>query len=262
MKNGLGLATCCFFASFFAFAACSTKVIGAPPGTGSPGAGTDAGGSLPDGATVPDPLVGCAPDPGAPPPNIDPGAASDPIGAATFTLAQAMAGYPSDAGVLTAAIATELSAIVCTLDEAKAPISVANFVGLARGTRPYRDASTQKWKTGHFYDGLTWHRVIPGFVIQGGDPLGDGTGGPGYDLPEENHGPELLGALAMAASTAPSGSQFYVVVGHGPASDYNVFGHCATSVAIDIANVDRDAHDRPKTPVHLLKVRIARCPAG
>ncbi len=258
----------------FALCACGSTTVNLPAGPGGdagpgdPTMGLDGGkvdGSKPlDGGTEdaapPDALKGCTLDPGAPTVAVDGGAPSDPIGAENFTLAQALMGFPSGAGDLKAAITTEKSTILCTLDEAKAPISVANFVGLARGTRPYLDTSTNQWTTGHFYDGLIWHRVIPGFVIQGGDPLGDGTGGPGYDLPQENHGPETLGALAMAASSAPSGSQFYIVVGKGPAADYNVFGHCATEVAVDIANVPRDANDKPKTPVHMQKVVIARCP--
>ncbi|MDQ2932312.1 MAG: peptidylprolyl isomerase [Gemmatimonadota bacterium] len=124
---------------------------------------------------------------------------------------------------------------------------------------PYQDAS-KKWKTGHFYDGLTWHRVIPGFVIQGGDPQGDGRGGPGYDLVSENQIDEPLGALSMAAATAPSGSQFYIVVGKGPKADYNVFGACSTESAIALANVARDANDAPNTPIHMLKIEIGRCP--
>ena len=198
-------------------------------------------------------------DSGAPAPTFDPASPTDPIGSADqFTLALALAGFPAGGGKLTAAILTEKGSIKCELAEAAAPISVANFVGLARGTRPYKAAG--KWKAGHFYDGLIWHRVIPNFVIQGGDPLGTGTGGPGYDLVKENQIEEPLGTLAMAASAKVSGSQFYVVVGKGPAADYNVFGTCATENAVTIAKVPRDADDLPTVPVHLLKVEIARCP--
>jgi len=209
-----------------------------------------------------DPLLGCTKDPGAPAVMVDPNATTDPAGgAAAFTLAKALDGFPAGDGKLTAGIRTEQGGIKCELNDAAAPISVANFIGLARGTRPYKDSS-KKWTTGHFFDGLTWHRVIPGFVIQGGDPLGDGTGGPGYDLVVENHVSEPLGALAMAATgpTSPSGSQFYIVVGKGPSSDYNVFGSCITDAAMAIANVPRDGNDAPKTPVHMLKVEIGRCP--
>ena len=211
----------------------------------------------------PDPLAGCTKDPGGTAPTFDPNSKTDPIGAASFTLETALAGFPAGTGKLTAAITTEKSFILCTLDETAAPISVANFVGLARGTRPYN--ITGKWQVGRFYDGLTFHRVIPDFVIQGGDPEGDGLGGPGYDVPNENHAAEPLGALAMAASgnppdNVPSGSQFYIVVGTGPSTDYNVFGSCTTENAIAIAGVPRDANDKPNTPVHTLTVEIGRCP--
>jgi peptidyl-prolyl cis-trans isomerase A (cyclophilin A) len=187
---------------------------------------------------------------------------ADPIGGADkFTLAQALAGYPEASGVLTALITTEQGTIRCDLDEAAAPISVANFVGLARGTRPF-EAAIKKWKLGRFYDGLLWHRVVPGFVIQGGDPDGKGTGGPGYDLVDENHVPELFGTLAMAAGDVPSGSQFYIVVGNGPSADYNVFGRCETATAIAIAAQPRDDADTPLTPIHMQRIDIARCPGG
>ena len=124
--------------------------------------------------------------------------------------------------------------------------------------RPYKLGGA--WTLGRFYDGLTWHRVISGFVIQGGDPLGNGTGGPGYDLPVENHVDEPLGALAMAAAAQPSGSQLYVVVGSDPAPDYNVFGRCPTDAAVAIAGVATDADDRPTVPVHIARVETARCP--
>lgn len=198
----------------------------------------------------------------------DPGAApiaevtsgTDPVGVASFTLDKAMAGYPAVAGTLTTLITTEQGSIKCTLAEKEAPATVANFVGLARGTRLAMTTTPKKWTAKKFYDGLIWHRVIPDFVIQGGDPFGDGTGGPGYDLPEENHIDEPAGTLAMAASDAPSGSQFYIVVGTGPKANYNVFGKCETESAIKIAGVPRDGRDKPTADVHMQKVEIARCP--
>lgn len=248
--SALGLAAACS----------SSSTTGTPDdaGTGTVDAAipTEA---APEDAAV-NPLPGCTADPGAPATTFDLNASSDPAGgAASFTIAHALAGFPEGAGVLTALITTELGAIRCTLDESVAPASVANFIGLARGTRPYKDGA--KWKVGRFYDGLVWHRVIPDFVIQGGDPDGDGTGGPGYDLIEENHVDEPLGTLAMAASDAPSGSQFYIVVGTGPQANYNVFGTCATETAKSIAAVPRDSRDKPKTEVHMLRVDIGRCPA-
>ncbi len=219
----------------------------------------DAGTNEDAGPTQPNPLPGCPQDPGPPEVTFDPASTTDPVGGADkFTIAQALEGYPESSGVLTALITTEKGTIRCELDEAKAPISVANFVGLARGTRPYKTSS--KWRVGRFYDGLIWHRVIPDFVIQGGDPKGTGTGGPGYDLVNENHVDEPAGTLAMAASDVPSGSQFYIVTGTGPAAKYNVFGKCETETAIAIAAEPRDAKDRPRTPVHMQRIDIARCP--
>jgi peptidyl-prolyl cis-trans isomerase A (cyclophilin A) len=205
-----------------------------------------------------DPLAGCTKDPGAPPVTPDP-----MIDPAMFTMDKATAGFPAGTGTWKAAITTEQGVITCAFDEKNAPFTVANFIGLARGTRPYQDYKTMEWKVGHFYDGLIWHRVIPDFVIQGGDPRGTGTGGPGYGpLPVENHVDEPLGTLAMAATgpTEPSGSQFYIVVGTGPAADYNVFGSCDTTAAIAISGVPRNKADKPVTPVHMTKVEIARCP--
>ncbi len=204
-------------------------------------------------------LPGCPLDPGPPAIELDPEGVADPVGGAKkFTLDQALAGYPVSEGVLTALITTEKGPIRCELDEAAAPITVANFVGLARGTRPFR-VTPRTWKVGRFYDGLIWHRVIPDFVIQGGDPLGNGRGGPGYNLVEENHVPEPLGTLAMAASNAPSGSQFYIVVGKGPPAGYNVFGDCETDVAKAIAAEPRNKADKPVTDVHVQRIEIARC---
>jgi peptidyl-prolyl cis-trans isomerase A (cyclophilin A) len=238
-------------------AACSSSTTGATnseplePDAGQTGEDEDAGPS--------NPLPGCPLDPGAPTVEVDPASPNDPTGgAAKFTMAQALAGYPESSGVLTALITTEKGTIRCEIDEAAAPASAANFVGLARGTRPFKKSG--KWTVGRFYDGLIWHRVIPNFVIQGGDPNGTGRGGPGYTLPEENHIAEPLGTLAMAASNEPSGSQFYIVVGTGPGPDYNVFGKCETETAIAIAGVPRDASDKPKSKVTMQRIDIARCP--
>jgi peptidyl-prolyl cis-trans isomerase A (cyclophilin A) len=243
-------------------AACSSTAT-PPPNVPPPDGGSPLDADV-DSAVAVDPLLpgllpGCTLDTGPATVTVDPASKADPTGGpAKFTLAQALAGFPPGTGKLTALIRTEQGAIRCELQEGAAPVSVANFVGLARGTRPYRVART--WKVGRFYDGLIWHRVVPDFVIQGGDPNGNGTGGPGYDLPVENQVDEPLGVLAMGSAAAPSGSQFYVVVGKGPAPEYNVFGTCATEVAIAIASVPRDANDLPSTPVHIQRVDIARCP--
>ncbi len=115
----------------------------------------------------------------------------------------------------TATIRTARGDIALKLDPKAAPVTVNNFVYLAQN---------------HYYDGLKFHRVVPGFVLQGGDPLGNGTGGPGYKLPDEtNPAPWTTGSLAMASSSAGvSGSQFFILLGDAPhlASNgvYNHFG--------------------------------------
>jgi hypothetical protein len=95
-----------------------------------------------------------------------------------FKLADAVAGLEGS-GALTAKLETNHGVLVVKLFEAEVPKTVANFVGLARGLRPWRDPKTGDWVKRPFYDGLTFHRVIPDFMIQGGDPLGVGNGGPG-----------------------------------------------------------------------------------
>ena len=106
-----------------------------------------------------------------------------------FSLEQALAGLPGP-GALFAKVETSEGTIVIELFEDRAPNTVANFVGLARGLRKFKDAKTGEWVTRPFYDGLTFHRRVPKFMIQGGCPRGDGRGGPGYIFDDELH-PEL-----------------------------------------------------------------------
>ena len=117
-------------------------------------------------------------------------------------------------GTLIATIATNHGTLHCQLFEDKAPITVANFIGLATGQKPWTDPQTGKTVRGKpFYDGLGFHRVIPHFMIQGGDPLGNGTGGPGYKFDDEIVPglPHQPGTLAMAnAGPSTNGSQFFI----------------------------------------------------
>ena len=120
-----------------------------------------------------------------------------------------------------------------------APETVSNFTGLAQGTKDY-DAGTDR--TGPFYDGLTFHRVIPGFMIQGGCPLGTGTGGPGYTFKDEPH-PELVFdkpyLLAMAnAGPGTNGSQFFITVGATPWLNrkHTIFGEVADQASRDVVD--------------------------
>jgi peptidyl-prolyl cis-trans isomerase A (cyclophilin A) len=118
---------------------------------------------------------------------------------------------------------TSMGNFTCELFEKDAPITVANFIGLAEGTKDWKDPKTGATMKGKpLYNGLIFHRVIEGFMIQGGDPLGNGTGGPGFNIKGEVkrlHGNE--GALAMANSGSPdtAGSQFYVTVAPQPGLD-------------------------------------------
>jgi peptidyl-prolyl cis-trans isomerase A (cyclophilin A) len=149
-----------------------------------------------------------------------------------------------------------------------APKTVANFVELAEGTREWKDRKTGTSSTARFYDGLVFHRVISGFMIQGGCPEGSGMGGPGYTFDDEFH-PELSFdrpyLLAMAnAGPKTNGSQFFITV--APTSwltaKHTIFGECADQSSRDvvdaIAAVPTGAQDRPVQPVVIESVEIVR----
>ena len=167
--------------------------------------------------------------------------------------------------VIVATIDTSQGSLHCTLYDEKAPMTVANFIGLATGQKAWVDPKSGKTVKGKpFYDGLTFHRVIPGFMIQGGDPLGAGTGGPGYTFGDEPH-PELRnvpGTLAMAnAGPRTNGSQFFVNEVRSTHLDgkHTVFGQCReVELVTKIANVARDAGDRPTPPVVIRRISISR----
>jgi peptidyl-prolyl cis-trans isomerase A (cyclophilin A) len=160
---------------------------------------------------------------------------------------------------------TSLGNIVCKLFEKEAPNTVANFVGLAEGTKEFKNAATGKKEKRNYYDGLIFHRVIPQFMIQGGCPEGSGRGGPGYNFGDEFH-PSLrhskAGKLSMAnAGPGTNGSQFFITVAPTPHLDnrHSIFGEVVEGqdVADKISNTARDSMDRPRTPV-TMKVRIER----
>ena len=182
-----------------------------------------------------------------------------------LTVEQATEGLEGS-GPLMARFETNQGTFAARLFTAEAPKTVANFVGLARGKRPYRDAKTGEWTTGRFYDGLTFHRVIPDFMIQGGDPMGDGRGGPGYRFADEIH-PSLKhdrpGLLSMAnAGPNTNGSQFFVTDAPTPHLDgrHAIFGEVVEGLEVvkKIARVQRDGRDRPAQPVVMEKLVIYR----
>jgi peptidyl-prolyl cis-trans isomerase A (cyclophilin A) len=169
--------------------------------------------------------------------------------------------------VSTATLHTNRGDIVIDLFDTKAPKTVANFVGLATGTKEYTDATSGAKTTGNFYDGLVFHRVIDGFMIQGGCPRGDGRGGPGYTFADEFH-PDLTFnrpyLLAMANSgPGTNGSQFFVTVGPTPHLNrkHTIFGEvtdAASKKVVDaIATAPVDRNDRPKDAVVINSVTVA-----
>lgn len=196
-----------------------------------------------------------------------PPADGDPING-RFTLEQAIAGL-SGQWPLEARIETDFGTISCELWDDVAPITVANFVGLARGLRPFRDPlAGDRWLTRPAYDGTTFHRVIPGFIIQGGDPLGTGRGEAGYTIPNEidpTIHPDRRGLLYMAHRGPNTASlQFFILDGAAPHLDggYTAFGECGPSSVIEsIAKVPTTTPvDRPDSPVTIQRVTIELTP--
>jgi peptidyl-prolyl cis-trans isomerase A (cyclophilin A) len=173
----------------------------------------------------------------------------------------------------TAVIDTTMGRLTCKLFEKEAPITVANFIGLAEGTKDWTDPKTlEKMHHQPFYNGTTFHRVIPTFMIQGGDRMGDGSGDPGYFFQDEID-PTLTfdqpGLLAMAnAGPGPSGggtngSQFFITEAPVPQLNgkHTIFGLCdehSVLLVASIARVERNANDKPLTPVVINRITIVR----
>jgi peptidyl-prolyl cis-trans isomerase A (cyclophilin A) len=174
-------------------------------------------------------------------------------------------GWKKDAGTY-AVIDTELGTIVCKLFPDKAPTTVANFVGLAEGTKEFTDPKTGAKTKRAFYDGIIFHRVIPDFMIQTGDPLGKGIGGPGYQFEDEFDDSlkfDKKGILAMAnAGPGTNGSQFFITVAATPwlNNHHSIFGEVVEgqSVADAISKAPRDGGDRPTKTLSMKKVTIVR----
>jgi peptidyl-prolyl cis-trans isomerase A (cyclophilin A) len=157
--------------------------------------------------------------------------------------------------------------IVCRLFEKEAPKTVANFVELAEGQREWTHPSTRKKSKDRLYDGTIFHRVIPDFMIQGGDPQGTGMGGPGYQFEDETKGsPHKLdkaGKLAMAnAGPNTNGSQFFITVAPTTwlTGKHTIFGEVVEGqdVVKKISEVPRSRQDKPNKDVVVKKVIIER----
>jgi len=219
-------------------------------------------------------------------------AQGDPIDG-PFTLAMAFDGAPELAdtskGTLTALFNTSMGSFECVMYENEAPLTVANFVGLARGVRPFKDPLDRRakdWKRAPYYDGTIFHRVIAGFMLQGGDPTAQGVGTPGYVIPDEfdaklrHDGP---GYLSMAnrnpydpqtqkpvydketgLTVGNTGSaQFFVTVANTAALNdrHTIFGKCAPEVPIEISKVrtqTRPLPDKPFENVVINKLEFVR----
>jgi peptidyl-prolyl cis-trans isomerase A (cyclophilin A) len=210
--------------------------------------------------------------PKAPPPSDEDAGASPPSTVVQnggrdplrgrFSMLDATAGM-AKSGTIVAHIMTVAGSIDCRLYDDKAPNSVANFVGLARGLRPWKNASDE-WVKQPVYDGTTFHRIIKGFMIQGGDPKGDGTGEPGYTIPDENWAGarhDRAGLLCMAnRGPNTNGAQFFITDGAAPHLDggYTIFGECSPVSRIHTIAATSVIGDKPDVPPSILRVTITR----
>ena len=186
----------------------------------------------------------------------------DPVNG-RFTLEDATKGLATK-GKLSADIATDAGKLRCELFDDKAPLAVANFVGLARGLRPFKDQVSSEWVKRPGYDGSVFHRIIKGFMIQGGDPTGTGAGEPGYVFQDEvwpgaKH--DRRGLLCMAnRGPNTNGMQFFILDGPAPHLDrgYTIFGSCGPDSLIEKIAASEVRGDRAVKPPKIIKVTIQR----
>ncbi len=182
------------------------------------------------------------------------------------------AGKPAPPPGPYAVLRTSKGVVTVRLFKDKAPRTVENFIGLATGDKSWRHPKTGRAMTGApYYNGLTFHRVIPGFMVQSGDPLANGAGGPGYAFPDEFHPslrynrPGMLGMANYGPNT--NGGQFFITVAPTPALDgkHSLFGEVVSGLDVvqAIVSVPRDTaegSDKPLSPVLLSKVEIREKP--
>jgi len=172
----------------------------------------------------------------------------------------------------TAIVDTTAGKLTCVLYPKQAPTGVANFIGLAKGTKDWTNPSTGRKMHGvPLYNGTIFHRVIPDFMIQGGDPLGTGTGDPGYKFKNETT-PDLQfdkpGRLAYAnAGPDTNGSQFFIteVAYSSLNGGYTIFGQCddaSVELVKKIARMPRNGNDRPDDPVKITKITVLHAGGG
>lgn len=172
---------------------------------------------------------------------------------------------------LYAEIDTTVGKVECRLLPSEAPKTVENFVGLATGKKAWTDPSSGKEKHSPFYNGLIFHRVIKGFMIQAGDPLGTGEGGPGFAIDDEIN-PNLHfdqpGKLAMAKRSFPNsaGSQFFITTAAAPwlEGKYAIFGYVVSGqdVVDRISETPTDEEDKPTAPITIRKIAIHKVEAA
>ncbi len=220
-----------------------------------PGAGPRPGRVLPTPEQAPtnaaDPIVPAHPRPTTPDPRHG-----------DFSLGQATEGMGAG-DTLNAEIETNYGTFNCELWPDRAPNNVANFVGLARGRREFWDPVLGQWIARPYFDGTNFHRIIPGFMVQGGDILRSGHGGPGYEIADENVRSHNEGGLLCMANHGPNtaGSQFFVLETAKDHLDgsYSVIGKCdPVALVTAIAAAPRNPTDRPNSPIMIRHVRISR----
>jgi peptidyl-prolyl cis-trans isomerase A (cyclophilin A) len=216
---------------------------------------------------APTPIQTAPPTPTAAPGSTDKPVAQVPVSdgdpvKGKFTMDDATKGLAGQ-GKLVATMKTDKGTLQCELWPDKAPITVANFVGLARGLRPWKTPAGD-WVKKPLYDGTPFHRIIPGFMIQGGDPKGNGSGDPGFVIPDEiwagaHH--DQRGLICMAnRGHDTNGSQFFIMDGVASHLDggYTIFGMCTPDSVIQSIAASQVAGDRAVNPPKIEKVTVAR----